>query len=59
MMMFEHMAKWIGHCTQDVKVWGSIPTAGHVEIYRANFSFQTASAYPAMMGTQWNKKVMM
>ena len=24
------MAKWIGRRTQDQKVWGSIPSAGHV-----------------------------
>ena len=53
----EHVAKWIGCWTRDQKVWGSIPSAGHVEKCRANFSFHTASAYPAMMSTWWNKKL--
>ena len=26
----EHVAEWIGHWTQNQKVWGSIPTSGHV-----------------------------
>ena len=39
------------------KVWGLIPTAGHVLKCRANCSFQTASAYPAVMGTWWIKTV--
>ena len=26
----EHVAKWVRHCTQDQKVWGSTPTAGHM-----------------------------
>ena len=28
--LMEHVAYWIGHRTQDQKVWGSIPTAAHV-----------------------------
>ena len=28
--LWEDVAKWIGHWTQDQKVWGSIPSAGHV-----------------------------
>ena len=28
--VWEHVAKWIGRWTQDQKVWGSIPSAGHV-----------------------------
>ena len=27
---WEHVAKWIEHWTQDHKVWGSIPSTGHV-----------------------------
>ena len=44
----------MGACGQldralDKKVWGSIPTAGHVWKCRAS-----ASAHPAAMGTWWN-----
>ena len=29
-VVWEHVAKWIGRWTLDQKVWGSIPSAGHV-----------------------------
>ena len=28
--VWKHVAEWIGHWTQDQKVWSSIPTASHV-----------------------------
>ena len=36
--------------SKDQKVWGSIPSTGHVQTCRANFVFHTASVHPAVMG---------
>ena len=48
------MAEWLGHQTQDPKVWGSIPTVIHVFKCWANFSFHAAPVDPVVMGTWWN-----
>ena len=39
------MTQWIRCLTQDQKVWGSIPIAGHVQRCQANNSFRNASVY--------------
>ena len=49
--LWDHVAKWIGHFTQDQKVWDSIPAGGHVQKCWESFSFHTASTYPVVMGT--------
>ena len=49
--LWEHVAYWIG-LTQDQKIWGLIPTAGHVQKYRANISFLTAFTHEAVM-VEW------
>ena len=48
---FGNIWPWIGCWTQDQKVWGSIPSAGHVQKCQANFVFPTASVGQAIMGT--------
>ena len=42
------MAKWIGCWTQYQKFWGSIPSAGHVQIFGQTV-FRTASVHPAVV----------
>ena len=50
---WEHVAKWIGRWTQDQKVLGSIPSAGHAYKCRANFVVNSTFVHPVVMGTWW------
>ena len=34
--MWKHVAEWKGRWAQDQKLWGSIPTAGHMQKCQAN-----------------------
>ena len=43
----EHVGKWIGHWTQDQKIWGRFP----VLVGQICILFRTALVHPAVMGS--------
>ena len=52
----ECVEDWIGHWTQDQKLWALISTTGHMYKCQANFYFHTTSVHPAVTRTLWNKE---
>ena len=49
---------YVVHWRQDQKVWGSIPTIGHICRSVGQTSCHAASVGLAVMGTWWNKNGM-
>ena len=48
--LYQYMAQYTGHCTQDQKAWGSIHCDSHDEKSQANVTFLSALGQPAVIG---------